>query len=153
MASPTVELCSSESSLSEDAALEMTTRGSAVRDRNASGKSDVSKSPTSDTKPKGSHSKKSVSAKASGATTAEDSSEQPSSGRKKRARATPADDMETNSRKSVSDQHSPGMVSVPFLQCFFVAGVCVWCFFVIGGGDFMISCFCVNCVFLAYVLR
>lgn len=109
MASPTVELCSSESSLSEDMALELTARGASVKDRNATGKCDMSKSPTPDPKPKGSHSKKGVSVKAGGTAWAEESSEQPSSGRKKRARATPADDLETNSRKSVSDLFLPWM--------------------------------------------
>ena len=123
MTSPTVELCSSESSLSEDAAQEMTARGTAVqegnsaqelaargaaettvRDRNSGCKSEAARSPptTPEPKSKGSHGKKSVSLKTGGATWAEEgAAEQPSSGRKKRARATPAEDLESNGRKSV----------------------------------------------------
>ncbi|KAK7097269.1 uncharacterized protein [Littorina saxatilis] len=106
MASPTVDLCSSENSLSEDAAHELTGRASANKERNLSTKSEVSESPTPDSKAKGWQSKKGVSLKTGGAAWSEDGAEaggQLSTGRKKRARATPAEDAETNGRKSATD--------------------------------------------------
>ncbi|KAL8590922.1 hypothetical protein ACOMHN_005245 [Nucella lapillus] len=105
------------SSLSEDASLfgaftpddpsgEATHKVHPGGERPASVKKEVSKSPTPEPRSKGFHSKKGVSGVKGGmASAVEEGGEvgaQPmSSGRKKRARATPSEEPETNGRKSV----------------------------------------------------